>query len=96
MLDELEPWELARWRAARETIPLDDGWRQTDTICGAIQNEFAQHFAIKAGKKTIPKSWLYKLGSYIPKIRSKKRDKPKVNQASIDITQALIESQFLG
>jgi len=96
MLAELEPWELARWRAAYETVPLDDGWKQADTIAGAIQDNFAQYFAGKAGKSRVPKDWLHKIGSFIPKIRRKKRERLEVNQASIDMTQAIIESQFLG
>ncbi len=96
MLNELEPQELAMWRAARETIPLDDGWQQADTIAGAFKNEMAQYFAIKAGKSRVPKDWLHKRGDYIPRIRSKKRQRIEVNQAAIDITHAIIESQFLG
>jgi hypothetical protein len=96
MLLALTPEEFAGMLAARETLPLDDGWRQTDTICGAIQNEFAQHFAMKAGKSRVPKDWLHKLGSYIPRLLRKKPKKVEVNQASIDVTQAIIESHFLG
>ncbi len=96
MLAELEPREIVYWRAARETIPLDDGWKQADTIAGAIHDEFASYFAHKAGKKEIPKSWLHKVGSYIPKLRLRKRERVTVDQASIDLTQSILESHFLG
>lgn len=96
MLLSLTPAEFAEMLAARETVPLDDGWKQTDTIAGAIHDEMAQFFAMKAGKPRVPKDWLHKRGDYIPRLRQKKPQKIAVNQASIDMTQAIIESQFLG
>lgn len=94
MLNELEPWELVRWRAARETLPLDDGWKQAGTISATFHNEMERYCAGKAGKSRVDDSRLHGPEKYIPRIRRKAREKIAVNQASIDITQRIIESHF--
>lgn len=96
MLAQLDPREYAEILASREVIPLDDGWRQADTIAGAFHDECEFDRAAAAGKSRIDKSRLHKPGNYIPRIRPKKRSsRPIVNQTSIDVTQSIIESQFL-
>ncbi len=96
MLAELEPWEIAHWKAARETIPLDDGWKQAGTIAATFHNEVERYCAGKAGKKKVDDSRLHDPEKYIPRVRLKKPKRIEVNQASIDLTQKILESQFLG
>ncbi len=96
MLGALLPEEYAEIVAAMEAVPLDDGWRIGDTVAGALHDEMAVYWATKAGKRQIPKDQLHKRGDYIPRLRLKKRRSIKVDQFSIDETQRIIESQFLG
>lgn len=83
-------------RAAREVVPLDDGWKQAGTIAATFHNEMERYCAGKAGKSRVDESRLHGPDKYIPQIRLKQRQRIEVNQSSIDITQRIIESQFLG
>jgi hypothetical protein len=95
MLADLEPPELVEARAAFRVIPLDDGWQQAGTIAATIHNEMEKFFAMKAGKRRIDERDLRKPDDYIPKIRRKKRG-IKVNQASIDAYQQMIQQQYVN
>lgn len=95
MLADYDPEEWAEIEAAYETATLDDGWRQADTIAGAIHDEAEINRQVKAGRRSLDKTRMHKRGQYIPRVRLKKTS-VKVNQSSIDITQRIIESQFLA
>lgn len=92
MLEAMGPYHIIRARAAYETIPLDDGWQQADTISRAINFEMARYITAKAGKSRVDPSHLPKPGDYIPQIRLK--EKPVVNNASIDYFQRMLEAQY--
>lgn len=94
MLSQLEPWELVEMWAAKEAVPLDDGWRQAGTIAAAVHNEFERYCAGKAGKTEVDEDRLHNPTHYIPRLRFKKPPKIKVNQRSIDLTQSLIASHY--
>lgn len=94
MLEDLSPVEFAEARAAYELIPLADGWKQTDTLCGEIKEEFASFFAMKAGKRSVPQNWRFKTGDFIPKLKFVRDQEIHVNQQSIDAFQVLIENRF--
>jgi len=89
--------QLLRWQLAYEVVPLDDGWRQADTIAGAIHNESERNLAQRAGlmglKGLPPEEW-HKPGNYIPKLKFVKQKSIQVNQASIDVFQSMIEQQY--
>jgi hypothetical protein len=95
VLDELEPWELVEWKAAREILPLDDGWKQAGTIAADAHNDFEHWLAIKAGRSTIAKSRWRKPEDYIPRREPEKLEAIEIDQASIDAHQAAIESRYL-
>jgi len=92
MLEALTPPEIAWARAAYETVPLSSGWKQADTIAGAIHNEMEVFMTAKAGKRRVDKSRMHKPGEYIPKLRPKKRT--AYNLASIDNYHAIIQAQY--
>jgi len=95
MLDELTPAQIVEWRAAKETLPLDDGWRQAGTVAAEVNNTMARYVAGKAGKSRVDKRSLRSPDEYIPKIRGKKRGSVRVNQASIDVYHAMIRQQYV-
>jgi hypothetical protein len=82
LLNELDPQELKWWRAAYEAVPLGDSWRQTDTICGVINDAFERFFALKIGQSVDP-SKLYQPGDFIPSKKTTPRGQITVNTASI-------------
>lgn len=90
MLACLSPAELVEIRAAYETIPLDDGWKQAGTIAAEIHNQLEVYFAMKAGKSRVDESRLFSPEDYIPRIKAHQHMRPVVNQASIDATQAIL------
>lgn len=92
MLLSMDAEDIVWARAAYETVPLDDGWKQADTVAGAMHNEFERYMTAKAGKMRVDPSRLHKLGDYIPKLRPKKQ--VTVNQGSIDYLQRMIEAQY--
>lgn len=92
MLRALDGCDLVRARAAYETVPLDDGWQQTDTVSRAINFEFERYTQAKAGRTTLDRSRLQKAGAYIPRVKPKK--KVIVNNASIDYYHLMIQRQY--
>lgn len=94
MLAALSPQEFVEARAAYETVPLDDGWRQTGTVAAAINNKFEKLFAINAGRSSIDSQNIREPQDYIPKVKFKKDSELRVNQASIDAYQQTLEQQY--
>lgn len=93
MLAALGPRDIVRARAAYETIPLDDGWKEADTISRAFELEMAKYMTAKAGKTRLNTSSLSKPGDYIPRVKVKR--KPViVNNASIDYYHLMIQRQY--
>ena len=96
MLAEMEPSELIEWRAAKEANPPEDRFKPAGTIAATFHNEMERYCAGKAGKSRVDESRLHGPDKYIPRIQPKQRQQIKVNQTSIDITQRIIESAFIG
>lgn len=94
MLAALQPEELAEAFAAYRVVPLGDSWKQTGVIAATINNKFEQYTAGKAGKRRVDKDRWRVPEDFIPSMKPKKPDTPKVNQASIDVYQRMIESQY--
>lgn len=94
MLAHLSPEELAEARAAKEVVPLDDGWKQAGTIAATVHNELTKYMFAKAGKARVDKSEWFSADDYIPKIREPRKSAIRVNQASIDMTESIIANHF--
>lgn len=94
MLAALDPMDLVKARAAYETVPLDDGWRQAGTIAAALHNAIQLLMAAQAGEWQLDPQRLREPQDYIPKIRFKKVSEIQVNQQSIDAYQRTIEGQY--
>lgn len=94
MLAALDPMDLVKARAAYETVPLHDGWRQAGTIAAALHNAIQMLMAAQAGERRVDPQRLCSPQDYIPKIRFKKVSEVQVNQESIDTYQKMIEGQY--
>lgn len=96
MLAALSPEELVEAFAAYRVIPLGDSWKQTGVVAATINNKFEQYMAGKAGKRRVDKDRWRVPDDFIPRMKPKKPETPKVNRASIDVYQRMIESQYRG
>jgi hypothetical protein len=92
-LSELTPDQLKWWRAAYAGVPLEDSWRETDTLARTIEYYGARILAAKAGVKLETKN-LSQPGEFIPDLKVVNRGKIQIDNAAIAAHQVNTENRY--